>query len=300
VVDRTRLAPSSVREAIDLLAFELEDRWVSDAQRHRLTGCLDRFASYCHLGYDVSDLHEVTPDIAAAFLDAPSTDGQRPTPSVQRLRRSSLRMLFRAARNAGTPVGDPTLDLTIAPLSSSRARPLTDEEVAECRGASHWSIGSTRRSATWALAEATCRSGEIPHICVGDIDLDRGAVNIRGGGRCAPRHGRLTTWGIEQVARRIEAVGSDPSSPLVYVGDEARLGGLVSANSTIAQVLRRAGLADEPDVRPSSVVTWAGVQVLESTGRIEEVAKALGLKSLDRAAAFIGWNWQELDGQAPG
>ena len=53
-------------------------------------------------------------------------------------------------------------------------------------------------------------------------------------------------------------------------------------------------------MRPSSVVTWAGVQVLESTGRIEEVAKALGLKSLDRAAAFIGWNWQELDGQAPG
>jgi hypothetical protein len=107
-------------------------------------------------------------------------------------------------------------------------------------------------------------------------------------------------WGIEQVARRIEAVGSDPSRPLVYVGDDARLGGLVSANSTITQVLQRAGLADEPDVRPSSVVAWAGVQVLEATGRIEDVAKALGLKSLDRGAAFIGWDWQEPDGQASG
>jgi integrase/recombinase XerC len=86
----------------------------------------------------------------------------------------------------------------------------------------------------------------------------------------------------------------------VYVGEDARLGGLVSANSTITQVLQRAGIADESDVRPSSVVAWAGVQVLESTGRIEDVAQALGLKSLDRAAAFIGWEWQEPNGQAPG
>jgi integrase/recombinase XerC len=209
-------------------------------------------------------------------------------------------MLFRAARQAGIAVGDPTLDLTIAPQSRSRARPLTDDEVAECRGASTWSLGSTRRSATWALAEATCRSGEIPAITVGDVHLDMGVVNIRGGGRCAPRHGLLTPWGKEQIARRIETVGSEPSTPLVYVGEDPRLGGLVSANSTITQVLQRAGLADEPDVRPSSVVAWAGLQVLESTGRIEDVAKALGLKSLDRAAEFIGWEWQEPDGQASG
>ena len=300
MVDRTRLTCSTLLAAMDLLAGELENRWVSDAQRRRVLGCLDRFAGFCETGHGVSDLHEVSPEIAFAFLNAPSTDGRRPTPSVQRLRRSTLRMLFRAAREAGAAVGDPTLDLTIAPLSSSRARPLADEEVAECRGASHWSLGSTRRSATWALAEATCRSGEIPLVQVGDIDLDQGAVDIRGGGRCAPRNGQLTSWGIEQVARRIEAVGSEPATPLVYVGDDARLGGLVSANSTITQVLHRAGLADEPDVRPSSVVAWAGVQVLESTGRIEDVAKALGLKSLDRAAAFIGWDWQEPDGQAWG
>lgn len=300
MVDRTRLACSNLLAAIDLLAGELENRWVSDAQRRRVLGCLDRFAGFCEKGHGVSDLHEISPEIVGAFLNAPSTDGQRPKPSMQRLRRSSLRMLFRAARNAGASVGDPTLDLTIAPLSALRARPLTDEEVADCRGASHWSIGSTRRSATWALAEATSRSGEIPLIRVGDIDLVRGVVDICGGGRCAPRHGRLTAWGIEQVARRIEAVGSDPSTPLVYVGEDARLGGLVSANSTITQVLQRAGLADEADVRPSSVVAWAGVQVLESTGRIEEVAGALGLKSLDRAASFIGWNWQEPDVQASG
>jgi integrase/recombinase XerC len=300
VVDRTRLACSTLLAAICLLAGELEDRWVSDAQRRRVLGCLHRFAGFCGTGYGVSDLHEVSPEIAAAFLSALSTDGQRPTPSIQRLRRSSLRMLFRAARDAGATVGDPTLDLTIAPLSALRSRPLTDEEVAECRGASHWSIGSTRRSATWALAEATCRSGEIPLVRVGDIDLDRCVVDIRGGGRCAPRHGQLTAWGIEEVARRIEVVGSDPSTPLVYVGDDARLGGLVSANSTITQVLHRAGLADEADVRPSSVVAWAGVHVLQSTGQIEGVAKALGLKSLDRAAAFIGWDWQEPDAQASG
>jgi integrase/recombinase XerC len=58
-------------------------------------------------------------------------------------------------------------------------------------------------------------------------------------------------------------------------------------------VLRRAGLASEPDVRPVSVPAWVGVQVLAETGRIDEVARRLGVRSLDRAAALIGWDWTE-------
>ncbi|MEZ5181541.1 MAG: hypothetical protein R2702_06665 [Acidimicrobiales bacterium] len=65
-------------------------------------------------------------------------------------------------------------------------------------------------------------------------------------------------------------------------------------------MLQRAGLGYEPDVRPSSVVAWAGVKVLERTGRIECVAEALGLRNLDSAASFIGWDWKTGPGGAGG
>ena len=53
-------------------------------------------------------------------------------------------------------------------------------------------------------------------------------------------------------------------------------------------VLLRAGLVGEPDVRPASVAAWAGRAVFERTGRIEDAAAAMGVRSLDRAARLIG------------
>ena len=62
---------------------------------------------------------------------------------------------------------------------------------------------------------------------------------------------------------------------------------------SLQDVLVRAGLAGEPDVRASSVAAWAGRRVLEETGRIDLAARALGVRSLDRAARIIGWEWSE-------
>ncbi len=297
--DRTSLVASSFDVALELLAEDLSTRWVSRAQADRVLRHGYRFASFCQRGFEVDHLDLVTPTIAAAFLAVPPAEGGPACSSLQRSRRHAMRALYRAGRAAGLTTIDPTVDLAIPPLSSLRARPLTDDEVLDCRSASQWSLGATRRSTTWALAEATCRSGEIPNVLVGDVDAQLGAVAIRGGGRCVPRHGQLTSWGIEQVRARLDVMADDPALPLVYEGSDARLGGLVSANSTITQVLQRAGVSGEPDVRPSSVVAWAGVKVLEETGRIEAVAQALGLRSLDSAATFIGWQWLESDGLDP-
>jgi hypothetical protein len=59
----------------------------------------------------------------------------------------------------------------------------------------------------------------------------------------------------------------------------------------ISEVMHRSGVASEPDVRPVSVAAWAGRELLIQTGRIDEVARRLGVRSLDRAAAMIAWEW---------
>ena len=56
--------------------------------------------------------------------------------------------------------------------------------------------------------------------------------------------------------------------------------------------MRRAGVSG-PDVTARSVTAWAGWQVLEQTGRIEDVAKRLGPASLDNAAALLGYQWAD-------
>lgn len=286
---------SSFEAARAALVVDLQGRWASEAQVRRLVRLAERFAGFCLDGFGLGELDEVTPAVARTFVTAADADGRPAGASVQRARRSAVRALYRCGRGIGVASKDPTADIRLPALTSLRARPLTDDEVLECRAVSTWSLTSSRRALAWALAEATCRSGEIPNVLPGDVDLETGALVIRGGGRCRPRTGQLTEWGREQIADHV-AQTPDPHSPLIYAGETARLGGLASANSAISQVLQRAGVADEPDVRPSSVVAWAGTKVLERTGRIELVAYALGLTSLDSAADFIGWTWDRGNG----
>lgn len=60
----------------------------------------------------------------------------------------------------------------------------------------------------------------------------------------------------------------------------------------LKDTLARAGLDSEPDVRPNSVAAWATKAVHEQSGRIEEAARAAGIRSLDATATFIGFDWQ--------
>jgi integrase/recombinase XerC len=205
-------------------------------------------------------------------------------------------MLFRYARAVGMVEGDPTLDLVLPPRSILTSRPLTDDEIGLCRGCSLWSLVSARRAAVWALAEATCRTSELPHIRVDDLDLDAGHVSIHGGKATEPRLGQLSDWGAKQLGRRVDELG-DPTAPLVYRGQSPSGAGQVAGAAALIDVLTRAGLHSEPDVRPGSVAAWAGVQVLNETGRIEAVANALGVRSLDQAARIIGWDWKQANSE---
>ena len=286
-----------VADAVDIACTALDEQWTSSDQRARVAAILQAFAAFCVNGRGISLLSEVTPAMTRQFLQAPRSDGSDASLRLRHLRRTSLRLLFRAARRTGWPGGDPTLDLVLPPRSGRSTRPLSDEEVALCRGCAVWSLTDSRRAAAWALAEATCRTGELPHICVTDVDLDRGRVWLHGGRRTTPRWGHLTEWGKVQVERRLMATRAlPPETGLIYQGAECREGGRVSSSLALLDVLRRAGLAGEPGVRPSSIAAWAGRQVLAETGRIDLVAIRLGLTRLDTTADFIGWDWLRESG----
>lgn len=102
----------------------------------------------------------------------------------------------------------------------------------------------------------------------------------------------LTDWGVRVLARRMSTI--DRGGSLTYEGRGSAPSMQASSSMALARVLNRAGLRDDPAVKPDSVRGWAGQRVWKHTGRIEAAAIALGCKSLDTAAAIIGYEWADL------
>jgi len=166
-----------------------------------------RFTIYVDKGHGLRSVTDIAEEHVEAFVFAPSLIGserRRPSVATMHLRRSALRLYFRTARQLGLCAGDPTLDVVLSARSSLHLRPFTDDEVALCRSFSVSSHTETRRPAAWALAEATARTSEMPHIRVRDVDVEEGKVWLWGSTKAEPRWGRLTEWGCKQLARRLE------------------------------------------------------------------------------------------------
>lgn len=284
----------SLRSLVDrVVEAWLDDFDLSEQSIRRMVEVSERFVRFID-GTGGSLAADVSAGHCEMFIKAmvPGGSGARPPAlATMHLRRTNLRLLFRTARDLGLFEGDPTLDLVLPPRTSLKTPPLSDEEVALCRSFSLRSLTETRLPAAWALAEATARTSEIPHIRVSDMDVERGRVWVHGSPKTEPRWGQLTTWGLSQLMRRIESLaGKHPL--LVYSGQGNAEAKQAASCIAVSETLVRAGLGAEPDVRPGSVVAWAGARIFEQTGRIEEVARRLGMRSLDRAARFIGFDWK--------
>ena len=144
----------------------------------------------------------------------------------------------------------------------------------------------------WALAETTARVSEIASVRVRDVDLSFGLVFIAGSTRTTPRWAPATEWARTQPAagrgpRPEDSRGRTPGA-LRHGRTHARPTGYTMA---VIETLRAAGIHDEPDVRLASVTGWAGARLLREGRTIEYVARALGCRSLDRAAEMIGFEW---------
>ena len=154
----------------------------------------------------------------------------------------------------------------------------------------------TRQPAAWALAEATARSAEVARCQIRDLDLERARVWLHGCSKTEPRWGAVSAWGRQQIERRLHVLrGAAHESLLICPAARPGVSATSSASAAIADTLRRAGLHVEPDVRPPSVAAWAGAMAFTAGAPIQDVARMLGIRSLDRAAAFIGFEWQPQD-----
>jgi integrase len=279
-----------IASAVDHAWREIVDRRALASQSEaRLGRVVQQFQSFSGVGLGLAGLDAVQAQHARSFILARKSDGSPPSISTMHLRRSAVRLLFAMARQLGLATGDPTLDLPLAPRSSLHRRPLTDDEIAVGRSFAGQTLSETRRPAAWALAEATARTSELPHIRPSDLDLSLGRVWIHGASKTDARWGHLTEWGARQLEERLRSVTGD--APLVYAGDGSGESGQASCCAAIGNVLRRAGLAGEPDVGPSSVAAWPGARAFREGASIDEVAGMLGIRSLDRAARCIGWDW---------
>lgn len=255
-----------------------------------------QFASYVERGRSIDDLGSVSREVVDCYLAAPTSEGFDPGVSLQYFRRLAVRTLFRIARQLGLEVGDPTVDAALPARTPAAFRPLEDDEVELARAAAVGSIRRARAAAAWALCEATARTGEMPWIRQCDLDLASRRVWIQGTPRTLARWGELTDWGHAQLGRYLAIQQSDPLAPLICGGEPGSALAQSSAVGAISQTLTRAGLSEAQDIRPSSVAAWAGRKIFEGTGRIDTVAQRLGMRSLDRTARFIGWDWAPTSG----
>ena len=258
----------------------------------RVLGLVERFGMFIDRAFCVKRLADVSAAHVDAFVRSSTSEGRVPSVATMRLRRSTLRSLFRTARELGLVEGDPTIDVALPSRTNEAARALTDLEVQRCRRVALEDLSSTRLTVPWALGEATARTAEIPYSCPADLDLARARVWIHGSSNTEARWGALTKWGVAQLERHLrEHPAQCGTQSLTFRGSGNPESRRAHSSQAIHETLRRAGLAADPDVRPSSLAAWAGRQVLCSTGRIDVAARALGMRSLDGAARLLGWDW---------
>ncbi len=259
----------------------------------RFEALIRQFVQFAERGHGVTQLREVTGVVVEAYVRAPTSDGADPSLSLQHFRRSGVRVLYRTCRQLGMDVGDPSLDVVLPPRDPGGFRPLADAEVEVARASAVAAQRDTRAAAAWAMCEATARTGELPWLRWEHVDFAGARVWIAGTPRTLPRWGYLTDWGRLQVARHHRACRQPDSSRMFPGGRPGSALAQSTAVGTISRILADVGLDASRGVRPSSVAAWAGWKVFEQTGRIEVVARSVGLRSLDRTAVFIGWDPSE-------
>jgi integrase/recombinase XerC len=254
----------------------------------RVSDLIRGFANYLEAS-GVESSNDITEAHASAFVRSLTRSKTEPSVATMHLRRTSLRIFFREVKALHVLSADLTANVSLPPRSCGALRPLTNGEIKRCRSFAEHIKGEARYATAWALAEATARVAELGEIRARDLDVGHGRVWIGGSRNTDARWSELTDWGAEQL-QRVFASRSTPSPDrsLLMPGRTSR----ASVHEFVASTLRQAGLEKTPGVRPNSIPAWRGATELINGASICEVAVLLGMRSLDRTATFIGFDWR--------
>jgi integrase len=252
-----------------------------------------RFGNFVERGFGVTQAASITEDHVLAFRSSPRLNGREPSAGTARARHFAISLLLSRGRVLGLIPFDPTLDLASPPRPTRLlTRALADDEIELGRCWAINSATSLRRPIAWALSEATAWTSEIGSARIEDADIDHLRVWLHGSSTKDSRWGYLTDWGAIQIERRLrKAKDLDPAAPLVAWRTPPKAG-RAAASQAVKETLAAAGLNRDPAVRPRSIVAWRGRSLLAEGQDFAQVARALGYRSLDEAAAFVDFTWR--------
>ncbi|MFE9538958.1 hypothetical protein [Streptomyces sp. NPDC006691] len=250
--------------------------------------------------HQITRLDDVTPALAEAFVNAPGHDRHRgiiPTPagSTRRQRRSAVTSLFAHARALGLTKAAPMVDS--APIARSPRRPGADlqpHEIARLQFHSERGMPATRHAALLALLLAGFWSAEVGAASSADLDLTAGTVHTKGSTRTLARTCPLDEWGVYVLGLRATHLGRRGAAPYRLVASATSAPNVVqsSVGAGFGDIARRSGLSTRArKVEPRDITRYVARKILNETGRLSEVARHLGLSSLDIAASLANLQW---------
>jgi len=222
--------------------------------------------------------------------------------ATRRLRRSVARSTFEILRLLAVTELFPAIDLSLPASTPNYRDPVpSDANIRTLRVIADGS-SNTRTPASVALSLSGLTVGEVGATRIGDIDLAQSMVFARGTLQVEARWLVIPgAWERRVLSERMDFLresifpGSSASDLYVAGSRDGRSPASGSAiSTTVGQALAHLNTNKRMDgYTPGALQAWAGRRVHQLSSDLSEVARFLGVSSLDTAARIIGLNWQE-------
>ena len=231
----------------------------------------------------------------------PKADGNPVTENTRNFRRSAARSFFDTARCLGMTDANPANDIEFPSRSNRFVNALTDNDIDQLKRSARTDIDDTRTPAALAVVMSGATTRELSAVTIADVDLVNTRVWVHGGGyRQRDRWVTLRDdWCVTAVTRRVTELhaiyGADADGVwLVYKPHSSQPNPTrqdTAAGMLILRLMKFAGVHRPGVTRAESIREWYAETVFAQTGSVEEVARRLGMASLDAVAHIVGHDW---------
>ncbi|WP_328299244.1 site-specific integrase [Streptomyces sp. NBC_00435] len=252
--------------------------------------------------HGITLIDEVTKDLVRAFVRAPGRDrhGHIIVTLVEtgthRQRRSGIASFYAHARALGLTQCDPLVDSPPIHRSPRKAGAgLTTDEIKLLQFHSERGMPATRDAALLALLLTGLHSAEIATAAITDLDLEACEITTAGATYTEARTCPLSDWARYVLGLRCACLAEKHPGQLLLVANARSAPDVAqsSVGSGFGDIARRSGLSTTArKVEPRDVTRFVAARILDETGSLSEVARRLGLSSLDSAAGLAGLQWK--------